>query len=341
MANPEHVAIVKQGAAAIAAWREGHPGERLDLHGANLDLTNLRGADLREVNLSLASLRKADLREADLNLANLIRANLGEANLHGVNLSLANLRSASLEGADLRKADLSLANLSLTDLRGASLSGVDLFETSFGSTNLCDAQGLETCKHVGPSYLDHFTLIRSGGLPEAFLRGCGWPDVLIVTASALLNESIQFYSCFISYSHSDEDFAKRLHADLQAEGVRCWFAPENLKIGDRFQDTIDQAIRMRDKLLVILSVHSLASEWVEDEIQAALEEERGDRQRRTILFPLRIDDAIEDTELAWAKRIKRTRHIGDFSHWKDHDAYQAAFERLLRALRADEAASEP
>lgn len=28
------------------------------------------------------------------------------------------------------------------------------------------------------------------------------------------------------------------------------------------------------------------------------------------------------------------RHIGDFSGWKDHDAYHRAFERLLRDLRA-------
>ena len=37
---------------------------------------------------------------------------------------------------------------------------------------------------------------------------------------------IEFYSCFISYSSKDEEFAKRLHADLQSNGVRCWFAPE-------------------------------------------------------------------------------------------------------------------
>jgi hypothetical protein len=34
--------------------------------------------------------------------------------------------------------------------------------------------------------------------------------------------------------------------------------------------------------------------------------------------------------------IRRTRHIGDFSRWKDHDAYQQAFERLLRDLKAKE-----
>ena len=36
--------------------------------------------------------------------------------------------------------------------------------------------------------------------------------------------------------------------DLQAKGVRCWFAPEDMKIGAKMLDTIDQAIRLRDIL---------------------------------------------------------------------------------------------
>ena len=36
MANPTHVALVQQGAAAITAWREAHPDERLDLEKADL-----------------------------------------------------------------------------------------------------------------------------------------------------------------------------------------------------------------------------------------------------------------------------------------------------------------
>jgi hypothetical protein len=40
-----------------------------------------------------------------------------------------------------------------------------------------------------------------------------------------------------------------------------------------------------------------------------------------------------ETDQAWAADIRLTRHIGDFNRWKDHDAYQAAFERLLRDLK--------
>ena len=40
---------------------------------------------------------------------------------------------------------------------------------------------------------------------------------------------------------------------------------------------------------------------------------------------------------AWAAEIRRTRHIGDFTRWKDHDAYTTAFDRLLRDLKAQKA----
>jgi hypothetical protein len=41
------------------------------------------------------------------------------------------------------------------------------------------------------------------------------------------------------------------------------------------------------------------------------------------------------TDEAWAADIRRTRHIGDFTRWKEQDAYQQAFQRLLRDLKAE------
>jgi TIR domain len=116
-------------------------------------------------------------------------------------------------------------------------------------------------------------------------------------------------------------------------GVRCWFAPEDLKIGDRIRDTIDQQIRLQQKLLVVLSSASLISPWVEDEVEAALEKERTSPERRTVLVPITIDHAVDTTNCAWARKIKRTRHIGDFTHWDDAGEYQKAFERLLHDLQ--------
>ncbi len=107
-----------------------------------------------------------------------------------------------------------------------------------------------------------------------------------------------------------------------------------MKIGDRIRDTIDRVIRVRDKLLVVFSENSIASQWVEDEVEAALEEERKGPDRHTILFPVRSTTWC-CTPIAPGAAIKRTRHIGDFSRWKEHDAYRKSFERLLRDLKPE------
>jgi hypothetical protein len=149
----------------------------------------------------------------------------------------------------------------------------------------------------------------------------------------LVEGAIHYHSCFISHSHNDEKFARQLHDDLQNKGVRCWFAPEDMKIGDKIRPTIDQSIRVHDKLLLILSESSLNSVWVESEVEKVFEEER--KRGQTVLFPIRLDGTVMETDQAWAAEIRRTRHIGDFCRWKEHDVYQQAFERLLRDLKTE------
>jgi uncharacterized protein YjbI with pentapeptide repeats len=297
MANPEHLQILQQGVKVWNEWREDYRGISLDL-----DEADLSGEDLSGVNLSGATL---------------FRGNLSQSRLIDSNISSTNLCGANLTGADLSRANV---------------SKLWLYETVFSDTNLTDVRGLETCVHHGPSTLDHRTLVRSGPLPLAFLRGCGLPEALIDYLPSLLNQPFQFYSCFISYTSKDEAFAKRLYADLQNKGVRCWFAPEDMKIGDRLRPQIDETIHVYDKLLLVLSKTSVASQWVEQEVETALARER--QQGTTILFPVRIDNAVMALETGWPALIRNTRNIGDFRRWKTHDVYQKAFTRLLRDLTA-------
>jgi hypothetical protein len=207
-----------------------------------------------------------------------------------------------------------------------------LYETVLADIDLSSATGLESCRYTGPSTVDFRTLKKSHPLPLEFLRGVGLPDNVIDYLPSLFSQSIEYYSCFISYSSSDDDFAKRIHADLQNNGVRCWFAPRDLPFGGQMLDEIDAAIRLRDKVLLILSEHSIGSGWVEDEVKTAYEEER--RRGQTMLLPIRLDDTVMETKEAWAAKLRRDRNIGDFRQWKDHDRYRQVFERVLRDLAA-------
>lgn len=102
----------------------------------------------------------------------------------------------------------------------------------------------------------------------------------------------------------------------------------------RVARAVDEINRRHDKLLIVLSEHSVASPWVSDEVEAAMGREH--REGRTVLFPIKIDDAVMESKQAWAAIIRRTRHIGDFTCWKDRDSYQKAFDRLLRDLKAED-----
>ncbi len=95
MANPEHLAKLKEGVVVWNVWRRQN----------SLIKPDLTEADLRRANLRRANLRRANLTEADLFGANLFGANLTRANLFGANLTKANLFKANLRRANLTKAD--------------------------------------------------------------------------------------------------------------------------------------------------------------------------------------------------------------------------------------------
>ena len=368
MANPEHLEILQQGVEEWNKFRREHPAARPDLteaylYGAKLSGADLSGAGLRGANLcaylsradlsrsdlSGADLSAADLYKADLNAAILREANLRRAILREANLRESNLRGVTLSGANLYRADLSAADLSKADLVGANLfgakfDGADLSRANFtgaraGGTNfayvdLSTSGGLETIVHMAPSTIGIDTIYLSRGkIPEGFLRGCGVP-ARFVTYMGLLVESPKYYTCFISYSSQDQEFAERPHADLQAKGVPCWFAAEDLKIGQKFQEKIEDSIRRHDKLLLVLSEKSIQSPWVEREVQAAFEREH--KSKKLVLFPIRLDETVMETTKAWAADIRRTRHIGEFGQWREHNSYKKALERLLRDLKAGE-----
>ena len=106
-----------------------------------------------------------------------------------------------------------------------------------------------------------------------------------------------------------------------------------MRIGAKIIDAIDEAIRLRDKVLLILSEGAIASDWVEGEVTKALDEER--TRNHLVLFPVRIDDAVMQTSEGWARLLRGQRNIGDFTRWKEQDSYQRGFERLMRDLRVE------
>lgn len=333
MANQEHLDLLKQGVKVWNQWRQEHPDTQPDFRRANLG-----GANLGGVNLSGAKLNGigfgGDIIGIGFGGADLGGAILSKANFRGADLRGANLRGANLDGIDLSGANLSGAILNRANFRNAVLRDAIIYSTIFAEIDLCKVNGLGEIRHLGPSYVELFSVqLPQDGSSLRFLRGAGVPDEWIADYRAHMMFPIVYYSCFISYSSQDELLAHRLYADLQLKGVRCWFAPEDMKTGDKIRERINQEIYVQEKLLLLLSGHSIESSWVEVEVEAALEKER--QQKREVLFPIRLDGSAMQTTKAWATTIRQTRHITDFTGWKDQQVYQRAFERLLRDLKTE------
>jgi hypothetical protein len=187
------------------------------------------------------------------------------------------------------------------------------------------------------------TLFKSqGNIPEVFLRNIGTPEEAIELARSIRNgPAIQWHSCFISHSIKDKDFARRLHSRMREANMRVWYAPEDLKGGKKLHEQLFDAIQLHDRLLLVLSEHSIKSEWVMTEIRKAREVEK--RENRRKLFPLRLVDF--DTLRNWTcfdadsgKDLAvevREYFVPDFSNWKDHDVFEKAFAKLQVDLKAE------
>lgn len=308
MANQEHIDLLKRGVAQWNKWRKRDQTKfdlstnlnlshvdlsdgdlsNLDLSEAILSNADLSRAILRDTVLDHADLSRADLSEADLSRATLSRTLLRETNLSGANLFgafliMTDLIAANLSEANLSNAYLATVNLTAVNLNNANLSGARLRWATIAKVDLRLTKGLAEIEHQDPSVVQLHTIqLPQDGSALHFLRGAGIPDEYIDTWRTAMMHPIHYHSLFISYSSKDDMLASRLHADLQVNGVRCWFAPEDMKIGDKIRPRIDEAIHLQDKLLLLLSEHSIASDWVADEVEAAIEKEQ--RQKRECFF---------------------------------------------------------
>jgi uncharacterized protein YjbI with pentapeptide repeats len=157
MANPEHLAILKQGVEQWNRWRGEAPDvrpnlEAADLRGEDFSVTDKVSLDYPHAGKFMRNLYQARMRTAapsafgidfhgvELRGARLSEANLFRANLTGATLQWAHLTRATLREAELFGSDLSDATVAEADLRKAMLHGATLRKANLRSANLAQAR---------------------------------------------------------------------------------------------------------------------------------------------------------------------------------------------------------
>lgn len=350
--NPEHLAILKSGVKIWNEWRKQHSEIQPDLSQANLG-----GLDLRNINLKGAELSQSEFTQSNLQKANLSRANLTYALLFEVNLENANLTGSRLLGADFAFSKLNGANLSRSVLHHANLTGCNLsrgilrraelmhtivcsaslvatdltgarlLETIFVDTDLRKAKGLDTCKHLGPSTVDHRTLLKSGIIPQIFFKACGMPNEML-EALTKAKAKMVYHSTFIGYGEPDRGFAERLHRKLTAQGISCWVYSLDSTVGKVTWREITEKRRSADKMIITCSVKALARHGVLKEIEDQIDDDPNK------IIPISLDDRWKEEDF---RVVRGTRDLKSFLIERNYAdfrnlSYTKAIRQLLKAL---------
>jgi tetratricopeptide (TPR) repeat protein len=140
------------------------------------------------------------------------------------------------------------------------------------------------------------------------------------TLESSIEESKTISQIFISYSHRDKEFVNRLASDLEKAKTSVWLDEKKIKVGDSISEKIEDGISKCDFFCLVISKHSVNSNWVEREYRTALNMQLSSNTTPKIL-PL----LIEDVELpVLLKDIK----YADFSR-----GYNSGLLELLHALK--------
>jgi hypothetical protein len=118
---------------------------------------------------------------------------------------------------------------------------------------------------------------------------------------------------FVSYSHRDQTFAKQLVADLHKANVSIWFDLESILGGQQWDVAIENGLDQATHVVFIVSPSALASDYVNHEINTAL-------NKGHVILPVLLQ------ECKLPPRLRRIQYI-DF-----RGDYQQALTMLLRVV---------
>ncbi|WLR98369.1 toll/interleukin-1 receptor domain-containing protein [Shinella sumterensis] len=126
---------------------------------------------------------------------------------------------------------------------------------------------------------------------------------------------------FLSHSSVDKPFIRQLAADLTANNINVWLDEQKIRVGESIPERVAQGLAESDFFLIAISEHSVASQWVQKELNNALVNEV--QRRKVHILPLKLDGSQ-------VPQIIADKRYADFSV-----SYRTGLDDLLLALRGE------
>ena len=287
-----------------------------DIEMIEVDFT---GARLMHSDMSNSRLRKCSLEGAQMLGANFTNAKLIETQFHDVNcpngifinsdLSNTDLRNSNFSGSDFSGCDLHNALLCNSDLEGANMTHANLHYADLGNANLINVDLYQADLKATRVYFED---IRSSNILTGQLRD-----------GSLVIERANKVRVFISYSHNDSAFARRLEDALRAKSIDVWIDSQEILPGDSLIEKIREGIDKSQYLCALISSTSIESRWVRNELDIAMNQQIENGTVKVI--PLVLEE-----------RLSFPCFLLESSTWISRDqstsktAYLKYFERLDR-----------
>jgi hypothetical protein len=125
---------------------------------------------------------------------------------------------------------------------------------------------------------------------------------------------------FISHAGQDKSVADAICFALEAQGVRCWIAPRDIRPGMAWPEAIIDAIEGTNIMVLVLSGHSNRSEQVMREVSEAV-------HHGSVVIPFRIEDVVP---------TKSLRYFLSTPHWLDAmtPPIEAHIQKLLGSVKS-------
>lgn len=123
---------------------------------------------------------------------------------------------------------------------------------------------------------------------------------------------------FISYSRQDQALLLKIAAELSDRGYRVWYDTLEILAGQHIVDSVFSSIRASDIVLVLLTEHSLNSNWVKEETEFAKFQQI--THRNITIIPL----LFEDCDVL--------PHLQTLNHVDFRNDFRHGFEELIRGL---------